>query len=108
MSDVDLRQALPPGMDEQEWMARKVVTMRAHQLARTLLAGCDHAETIEARAIRLWAARTKMAMLDGVDDPVGLEVWMACQHAIDVLTGHQTVPVARRAETAEDIGLVSA
>lgn len=104
----DLRQALPPGMDPDEWMARKVVVMRAHTLARGLLAGCDHAETVEARAIRLWAARTKMAMLDGVDDPVGLEVWMACQHAIDRLVGRQTVPVAVKAERPEDIGLVSA
>lgn len=104
----DLRVAVPPGMSQEEWDARRLVVMRAHVLARTLLAGCAHAETIEARAVRLWAARTKMAMLDGVDDPEGLEVWMACQHAIDRRFGRQTVPVAQRAERPEDIGLVSA
>lgn len=104
----DLRMALPPGMSQEEWDARRLVVMRTHVLARALLGGCAHAESLEARAIRLWASRTKMAMLDGVGDPEDLEVWMACQHAIDVRFGRQTVPVATKAERPEDIGLVSA
>lgn len=107
MSD-ELHQALPPGMSQAEWDARKLVVLRTHTLATWLLQGCAHAEVVEARALRLWAARTKWAMLDGVTDPEGLEVWMACQHGVDQAYGRQTVPVATRAERAEDIGLVSA
>lgn len=98
----------PPGVDPDEWIARKLVVMRVHAMARFLLMGCAHAETIEARAIRLYAQRTKMTMLDGVDDPIELEDWLACQHAVDRACGRQTVPVARKAERAEDIGLVGA
>lgn len=104
----DLRQALPDGMDPNEWAARKLVVMRTHVIARWLLTGCDDLEAAPARAIRLWASRMKMAALDGVTDPDGLEVWMACQHAIDRTFGRQTVPVAVKAERPEDIGLVSA
>lgn len=104
----DLRQALPDGMDPDEWDARKIVVMRTHVIARWLLTGCDDLEAPAARAVRLWAARTKMAALDGVTDPEGLEVWMATQHAVDRVYGRQTVPVAVRAARPEDIGLVSA
>lgn len=98
----------PPGVDPDEWIARKLVVMRVHTLAVRLLMACDNAESIEARSIRLYAQRTKMTMLDGVADPIELEDWMACQHAVDRAYGRQTVPVAVRAERPEDIGLVSA
>lgn len=98
----------PKGIDPDEWMARKLVVMRVHTMARWLLMGCEHANTLEARAIRLYAQRTKMTMLDGVTDPIELEDWMAAQHAVDRAFGRQTVPVAVEAERPEDIGLVSA
>ena len=97
----------PTGIDPDEWMARKLVVMRVHGMCRGLLMGCEHANTLEARAIRLYAQRTKMTMLDGVADPIELEDWMACQHAVDRRFGRQTVPVAVRAEGPEDIGLVA-
>lgn len=98
----------PKGIDPDEWMARKLVVMRVHELCRGLLMGCEHANTLEARAIRLYAQRTKMTMLDGVDDPIELEDWMAAQHAVDRAYRRQTVPVAVKAERPEDIGLVGA
>lgn len=112
MSDYEARQEAaadtPPGVDPDEWIARKLVVMRVHAMARFLLMGCAHAETIEARAIRLYAQRTKMTMLDGVADPIELEDWMACQHAVDRLLAKETVPMRRVAERPEDIGLIGA
>lgn len=112
MSDYEARQAVaqdaPRGVDPDEWIARKLVVARVHAMAVWLLMGCEHADTLEARAIRLYAQRSKMTMLDGVADPIELEDWMACQHAVDRAYRKSTVPVAVKAERPEDIGLVSA
>lgn len=97
----------PPGVDPDEWIARKLVVMRVHAMAVRLLMACDNAESIEARSIRLYAQRTKMTMLDGVADPIDLEDWMACQHAVDRLLAKETVPMRRVAERPEDIGLIA-
>lgn len=112
VNDYEARQAVaqdaPRGVDPDEWIARKLVVARVHAMAVWLLMGCEHADTLEARAIRLYAQRSKMTMLDGVADPIELEDWMACQHAVDRAYRKSTVPVAVKAERPEDIGLVSA
>lgn len=98
----------PLTLEEQEAEARRRVVVRTHELAVSLLRHCDDAETVEARAIRLWAQRVKLAMIDGVADPVAYGTWLAIQDGIDEALGKTTVPHGVRAERPEDIGLVSA